>query len=135
MSLPQKSEIAFAAELDAKIGSMRRLIDSAPEWDESPALIEISRRLLQRLEAVQNRVDCPLVVATFGGTGAGKSSLINALVGRDVVQGGRIRPTTAIPTVVHGPDVSLEMLGIDPSEVCIIILHANSFARAKNSAY
>lgn len=44
----------------------------------------------------------PLVVALFGGTGVGKSSLLNRLVGEDVAKVGVIRPTSLEATVyVH----------------------------------
>lgn len=41
-----------------------------------------------------------LLVALAGGTGSGKSSLINALVGDDVVRTGIVRPTTDEATAV-----------------------------------
>ena len=44
----------------------------------------------------------PLVVALFGGTGVGKSSVLNRLVGADVARVGVIRPTSLEATVyVH----------------------------------
>lgn len=38
-----------------------------------------------------------LVVALAGGTGSGKSSLLNALVGSDIAEVGGVRPTTSSP--------------------------------------
>lgn len=42
-----------------------------------------------------------LVVAFAGGTGCGKSSILNALVGTEVVPTGIVRPTTQVATAVH----------------------------------
>ena len=42
-------------------------------------------------------------VAIVGSTGAGKSTLVNSLVGRAVTQPGVLRPTTRQPTLVHAP--------------------------------
>jgi hypothetical protein len=39
-----------------------------------------------------------------GSTGAGKSTLVNSLVGRKVTQPGLLRPTTRSPVLVHHPD-------------------------------
>ena len=61
--------------------------------------------------------NAPLVVATLGGTGTGKSALVNALLGAEVVQTGRSRPTTTRPTLVCRPGLTPEMLGIDPASV------------------
>ncbi|MDH3250273.1 MAG: 50S ribosome-binding GTPase, partial [Acidimicrobiia bacterium] len=36
----------------------------------------------------------PLLVALFGSTGSGKSTLVNSLAGRDVSIAGALRPTT-----------------------------------------
>ena len=41
-----------------------------------------------------------LVVALAGGTGSGKSSLINAVLGEDVVRTGVVRPTTSVAVAV-----------------------------------
>jgi 50S ribosomal subunit-associated GTPase HflX len=60
-----------------------------------------------------------LVVALAGGTGGGKSSLLNALVGEPVVPTGVVRPTTETATAVLAArpfvdlDPLLEDLGVD----------------------
>ncbi len=47
----------------------------------------------------------PLVVALFGGTGVGKSSVLNRLVGEDVAKVGVIRPTSLEATVYVHEDI------------------------------
>ncbi|MGI9641333.1 MAG: dynamin family protein, partial [Acidimicrobiia bacterium] len=42
-----------------------------------------------------------LVVAVAGGTGSGKSSIVNALVGHEVVSTGVVRPTTQEACAVY----------------------------------
>ncbi|WP_282006565.1 GTPase domain-containing protein [Propioniciclava sinopodophylli] len=49
-------------------------------------------------------LDAPLLTVIGGSTGAGKSTLVNSLVGRVVSRPGVIRPTTKSPVLVHHPD-------------------------------
>jgi GTPase SAR1 family protein len=49
-------------------------------------------------------IDAPLLAVVGGSTGAGKSTLVNSLVGRSVSQTGVLRPTTRSPVLVHHPD-------------------------------
>ncbi|HEY8589255.1 MAG TPA: ABC transporter [Naasia sp.] len=49
-------------------------------------------------------IDAPLLAVVGGSTGAGKSTLVNSLVGREVTQPGVLRPTTRSPVLVHHPD-------------------------------
>lgn len=49
-------------------------------------------------------LDAPLLAVIGGSTGAGKSTLINSLIGRVVSQPGVIRPTTRSPVLVFHPD-------------------------------
>jgi hypothetical protein len=48
-------------------------------------------------------LDAPLLAVVGGSTGAGKSTLVNSLVGSVVSQGGVLRPTTRCPVLVHHP--------------------------------
>jgi hypothetical protein len=48
-------------------------------------------------------IDAPLLTVVGGSTGAGKSTLVNSLVGRRVTQPGVLRPTTRSPVLVHNP--------------------------------
>lgn len=48
-------------------------------------------------------LDAPLLAVVGGSTGAGKSTLVNALVGSPVTRSGVIRPTTRQPILVHAP--------------------------------
>ncbi|MFD4690667.1 dynamin family protein [Streptomyces sp. NBC_00683] len=48
--------------------------------------------------------DAPLLVVIGGSTGAGKSTLVNSLVGCRVSEAGVLRPTTRTPVLVCHPD-------------------------------
>ena len=61
---------------------------------------QLNDYILPRLETI----DAPLLAVVGGSTGAGKSTLVNSLVGRMVTQPGVIRPTTTSPVLVHHPD-------------------------------
>jgi hypothetical protein len=49
-------------------------------------------------------VDAPVLAVVGGSTGAGKSTLVNSLVGSEVSRPGVLRPTTRSPVLVHHPD-------------------------------
>jgi len=74
--------------LDAARSARRELVDQIEDY------------LLPRLQ----RMDAPLLMVVGGSTGAGKSTLVNSLVGRDVSPAGVLRPTTRAPVLVCHPD-------------------------------
>lgn len=64
----------------------------------------VRRTLAQIEDYVLPRVrslDAPLLAVVGGSTGAGKSTLVNALVGRPVTRAGAVRPTTRQPMLIH----------------------------------
>lgn len=79
------------------------------------AALRPARDVLQRA-GERNRLHPErTVVALLGATGSGKSSLMNAVVGRDVARVAAIRPTTAEPLAVvfgGGADALLDWLGV-----------------------
>ena len=46
-------------------------------------------------------VDTPLTIVVGGSTGAGKSTLVNTMLGEPLTQSGAIRPTTRHPVLLH----------------------------------
>src|SRR3954471_16574621 len=48
--------------------------------------------------------EAPMLAVVGGSTGAGKSTLVNSLVGRRVTEAGVLRPTTRTPVLVCHPD-------------------------------
>jgi energy-coupling factor transporter ATP-binding protein EcfA2 len=60
---------------------------------------QVDDYLLPRLRDL----DAPLLAVVGGSTGAGKSTLVNSLLGADVSQAGVLRPTTRAPVLVCSP--------------------------------
>src|SRR4051794_30890914 len=60
---------------------------------------QVDDYLLPRLR----RIDAPLLAVVGGSTGAGKSTLVNSLVGATVSRAGWLRPTTRGPVLVCNP--------------------------------
>jgi hypothetical protein len=109
----QLEHIALLAEVDDLTGRLTRWVDDCPAWQTAHRARALMKRLLERVHTLRFRLETPLVVATFGGTGTGKSSLVNALVGREVTTVGRERPTTTTPVLLVHPDIEPEVLELD----------------------
>jgi energy-coupling factor transporter ATP-binding protein EcfA2 len=63
---------------------------------------QVDDYLLPRLR----QMDAPVLMVVGGSTGAGKSTLVNSLVGAEVSEAGVLRPTTLAPVLVcHPSDV------------------------------
>ncbi|MGD7707942.1 ABC transporter [Microlunatus sp. Y2014] len=78
-----------------------RLPDVAERQQQARAMVhQLDDYVLPRLATI----DAPLLCVVGGSTGAGKSTLVNSLVGRTVTVSGVIRPTTKAPVLVHHPD-------------------------------
>lgn len=120
MSRDELTHLELLAEVDSLLAQLRAWAEHAPDWPPAQGCQALVRRLVERADRMRVRFDAPLVVATLGGTGTGKSSLVNALVGDEVTAGGRERPTTRRATMICRPDIEPEDLGIDPSAVRVI---------------
>lgn len=105
-------QIEFLARIDGLVRRLRNWVERAPDWEPAEQVAALLRRVLDRVDTLRVRLDAPLVVATFGGTGTGKSSLVNALVGEESTLAGRQRPTTRQPILIAHPRTELEHLGI-----------------------
>jgi hypothetical protein len=117
MSRSELAHLEVLAEVDSLVERLGRWADDAPAWQTAEKCRALVRRLIERASSMRVRFDAPLVVATLGGSGTGKSALVNALLGDEVVKTGRSRPTTMRPTLVCRPGWTPELLGIDPASV------------------
>ena len=101
--------VAGAPLLDA-VADLRRDVDRtrlplplrgyrAAERLRRRLLDQLDDHLLPRLR----ELSAPAVVVVAGSTGAGKSTLVNSLLGQEVSAAGVLRPTTREPVLAHHP--------------------------------
>jgi GTPase SAR1 family protein len=99
------------AQMVTTLVQLREALESARLPLQIPD-VEIARKaraeLLDQLEDYVLprliQIDAPLLTVVGGSTGAGKSTLVNSLVGERVTETGVLRPTTRSPVLVHNPE-------------------------------
>lgn len=83
-------------------GSAREAASAAIDTASTRALIaSMARQLDDYILPRSASMDSPLTIVVGGSTGAGKSTLVNTLLGEPLTQSGAIRPTTRHPVLLY----------------------------------
>ena len=89
-------------------------VDALPAWPPAASIAKLWQEVGPRLAASLDELGRPLVVGVLGGTGTGKSTLVNALAGRDVTEASDVaRPTTVRPVLVAAAGADLSWFPAD----------------------
>ena len=106
---------------DELVEMLARWSGSLPEWPPARAVRAEWEQIEPRLERARRELSRMLVVGVIGGTGTGKSTLVNALAGCDLSPAGDIaRPTTINPVVVAPRDVDLSWLPVEAMNARVV---------------
>ncbi|MFM7034560.1 MAG: GTPase [Planctomycetia bacterium] len=109
------------ASFDELVESLARWVGSGPDWPPARRIRSEWEQLSPRLDRTRRELARMLVVGVIGGTGTGKSTLVNALTGRDVTAASDIaRPTTTTPVVVVSQDIDCSWLPIDAMQARVV---------------
>jgi energy-coupling factor transporter ATP-binding protein EcfA2 len=102
------------AGFDQLVDALARWSGSLPQWPPAGRVRAEWQGIEPRLDRARRELSRVLVVGVIGGTGTGKSTLVNALAGTAVSDAGDVaRPTTTTPIVVAAPDVDLSWLPVE----------------------
>jgi hypothetical protein len=100
-----------SAELLAALGKLLGDVRVAPLALDVPGADDARRIQAEIVNQLSDYVlprllqlEGPLLAVVGGSTGAGKSTLVNSIIGERVTESGVLRPTTRSPVLVHHPD-------------------------------
>ena len=125
MSAPEFAQLEILAQLDDLMSRLRTWSEGDSAWESLNRCRAMTRRLLPRIETLRIRLEAPLVVAAFGGTGTGKSALVNALVGQECTTSGKQRPTTRQPVLIAHSNTEIEALGLSIEDFHVVRMDAS----------
>ncbi|WP_460599230.1 GTPase family protein [Flexivirga lutea] len=104
------SDDVDGARLLAALQSLRRGVDATAYPLQLTGVDQVRRERAELLAQLDDYIlprasalDAPLLAVVGGSTGAGKSTLVNSLVGEVVTRSGVLRPTTRASTLIHHP--------------------------------
>jgi len=103
-----------SGKLDRRVAALAEAVEVA-EGRLEPGTVDAARAVVQRAGQRLGLGIEATVVALAGPTGAGKSSLFNALAGAELAEAGRLRPTTATATAAlwgDPPEALLDWLEV-----------------------
>jgi len=121
---PELEQLELLARIDELVERLALWAEPETHWQPMDRCRALVRRLLTRVESLRIRLEAPLVVATFGGTGTGKSTLVNAIVGRECTKTGRQRPTTTRPVLITHVESQSESLGLPLDDFDVVKVDA-----------
>lgn len=132
--------VAIPKTLANRMQGIHDTLGTVREWIDQPHTHPIRPKDQAALEEVlgdlQTRVGTLLAEPTLltvvflGGTGVGKSTLLNALAGASIADSGIARPTTQYATVYHHQDVDPHRL--NPAfQACRLVAHDRPELREK----
>ena len=114
------AEPDFAA-FDLLVEALGRWAPSGPVWPPARRVKSEWEGVAPRLDKARLELSRVLVVGVVGGTGTGKSTLVNALAGSEVTTAGDVaRPTTINPVVVAARDVDVSWLPLDGMQARLV---------------
>jgi hypothetical protein len=124
MSTSDVAQLELLAQVDEVVERLEQWSATDSPWEPMRRAQALVKRLLSRVETLRIRLEAPLIVATFGGTGTGKSTLVNGLVGRNCTATGKERPTTRRPVLLVHPQTPVEQLGLTLDDFDLVAVDA-----------
>ena len=117
----QQAATADLTSFDELVESLARWASELPEWLPARRVRAEWEQVASRLDRSRRELSRMLVVGVVGGTGTGKSTLVNALAGCEVTTAGDVaRPTTINPVVVAARDVDLSWLPVEAMQARVV---------------
>ncbi|TIC87442.1 ABC transporter [Nocardioides sp. GY 10113] len=105
------ADASGGGKLLTEVVRLNGALKAAPLPLDLPGVDAMRESRAQLIEQLEDYViprlmtlDAPLLTVVGGSTGAGKSTLVNSLVGHRVTTPGVLRPTTRSPVLVHHPE-------------------------------
>ena len=126
------SRVRFA-ECRQHVQQLKDELGACPHWPMAKGLSAALDETLCDIDALEEKLDTKAVIAFVGGSGTGKSSLVNALCGRsNAVKSDTARPTTrkAAAVVRSAGDADVLMRSLDRDALDVVPVPESSLPGA-----